>query len=223
MNRILIIAWILAGSCPILCGQTNSSDPAVPYPSCLTLKSSAELAPRSSVISLPLNTKSPNALSPASSPDTVAESSRLRLQGGDRLENAANAYSQEEEFHSMGLRAPLKGRLSPPEAQGLKLSDNAKDVGDRASGGAFASSGQMSLEANPNPAEAALFSRIAREGLLQPPAPEYENDFERKMAVGFRPEIIHLGHVTISSPIITAIARRNPLCLLDPIFLQIGF
>ena len=98
MNRILLMAWILAGACPILCGQTNASSAAVQC--CLS--------------------HSLNTLSPAAHPDTGSESSLLRLQGDGQWENAANAYSREAEFHSPGLRAPPKGHLPSPEAQELK-------------------------------------------------------------------------------------------------------
>jgi hypothetical protein len=195
----------------------------MPYPRYLTLQSSSEFATASPVISLPLNTNSLNALFPDSNAEAAAELSPLPLPGGGPWETAAHAYSREEEFHSLGMRAPPKGHLPPTEARELKLSGGAKAMSDSTPRDAFASSGQMSLEASPNPKEAALFSRIAREGRLQPPAPMYDNDLERKMAEAFRPEIIHLGHVTVSSPIITAIARRNPLCLLDSIILRIEF
>ncbi len=81
--------------------------------------------------------------------------------------------------------------------------------------------GQMSLEGNP--AKTAAPSRIAQEGLLIPPGPAYSNDFERNMAAAFRPEIIHAGHAQIYSSVVTAVARKNPLCLLDATFLHISF
>jgi hypothetical protein len=118
--------------------------------------------------------------------------------------------------------APPQGHLFPPPE--LKLQalpfrpENVSSPLPRQTG-AFSS--QISSEGNP--AQIAVFSRIEREGLLKPQGPTYDSDVERKIAAAFRPEIIHVGHVRITSPIITAIARRNPLCLLDPMVLGISF
>jgi hypothetical protein len=39
----------------------------------------------------------------------------------------------------------------------------------------------------------------------------------------FSPEIVHVGKIPVSASIVTAIKRKNPLCLLNPIFFQISF
>jgi hypothetical protein len=36
----------------------------------------------------------------------------------------------------------------------------------------------------------------------------------------FTPEVVHLGKVPVSCSIVTAIKRKNPLCLLNPYFFQ---
>jgi hypothetical protein len=71
--------------------------------------------------------------------------------------------------------------------------------------------------------DTAVFSRIEREGLLKVPQPVFRSDVAQKIASAFAPQIIHVGHVEIYSSIVNAIARRNPLCLLDPQFLNISF
>ena len=73
------------------------------------------------------------------------------------------------------------------------------------------------------PAQIALFDRIEREGLLKVPGPKYDNDLERRLAGAFQPKIIRWGHAQIECPIVTAIARKNPLCLLCPMILNVSF
>jgi hypothetical protein len=65
-----------------------------------------------------------------------------------------------------------------------------------------------------HPPEDGIISRIGREGLLalRPTVP-----------ASLRPKILHIGHVKIYSPVVTAVARKNPLCLLDATFLNISF
>ena len=81
--------------------------------------------------------------------------------------------------------------------------------------------GQMSLEGNQ--AKTPASKRSEPEGLLNLPGPAYGSDLEPGMAAAFRPEIIRAGHTQIYSSVVTAVARKNPLCLLDPTFLKISF
>ena len=39
----------------------------------------------------------------------------------------------------------------------------------------------------------------------------------------FRPEEFHVGKTTVSCSILTAIKRKNPLCLINPIFLNVSW
>jgi len=39
----------------------------------------------------------------------------------------------------------------------------------------------------------------------------------------FTPEVVHIGKVPVSCTIVTAIKRKNPLCLLNPYFIQISW
>ena len=39
----------------------------------------------------------------------------------------------------------------------------------------------------------------------------------------FRPEEFHIGKTTVSCSILTAIKRKNPLCLINPIFLNVSW
>ena len=79
----------------------------------------------------------------------------------------------------------------------------------------------MKLEGKP--ARIAISSQVVEEGLLQPAGPSYDNDLERNMAAAFKPEIVQRGHTRIYSSVVTAVARKNPFCVLDPTFLEISF
>jgi hypothetical protein len=81
--------------------------------------------------------------------------------------------------------------------------------------------GRMRLEGNQAKTPASKRSEL--EGLLNLPGPAYRNDLEPGMAAAFKPEIIRAGHTQIYSSVVTAVARKNPLCLLDPTFLKISF
>lgn len=74
-----------------------------------------------------------------------------------------------------------------------------------------------------NQTQIALFERIDREGLLKLRETVCDNDFERRVADAFRPQILHIGHVQIYSSVAAAIARKNPLCLADPLFLSVSY
>jgi hypothetical protein len=65
-------------------------------------------------------------------------------------------------------------------------------------------------------------SRLLRSGqfYLTAPEPESENRFVRAAEALWTPEVVKVGKTSISSPIITAVKRKNPLCLLNPLFFQ---
>jgi hypothetical protein len=80
---------------------------------------------------------------------------------------------------------------------------------------------QASLEGNP--ANTAALNRIEQEGLLQHRELTHESQLGSKAAAAVEPEIIHAGRARIYSPIATAIARKNPFCLLDPKLFDISW
>lgn len=63
----------------------------------------------------------------------------------------------------------------------------------------------------------------AHPGLIVPPAPTAKDPVSRGFAAVLRPEPFHLGKTTVSCSVATAIKRRNPLCLLNPIFLNVSW
>ena len=67
-----------------------------------------------------------------------------------------------------------------------------------------------------------LHSRVVRSGEFYLSRPEAKSDNALvRLADGiFRPEIVHIGKIPVSCSLVTAIKRKNPLCLLNPIFFQ---
>jgi hypothetical protein len=51
----------------------------------------------------------------------------------------------------------------------------------------------------------------------------FETTIDRYVNNIFEPEVIHLGKMGLSSSIVTAIKRKNPLCLINPIFFNLSW
>ena len=68
-------------------------------------------------------------------------------------------------------------------------------------------------------------SRIIRSGqfYLSEPEPKSENNLVRAAEAIWSPEVIKLGKTSVSCPLVTAIKRKNPLCLLNPLFFQLSW
>jgi|SRR5579859_1844239 len=68
-------------------------------------------------------------------------------------------------------------------------------------------------------------SRIIRSGqfYLTEPEPKSENSLVRAADAIWSPEVIKLGKTSVSCPLVTAIKRKNPLCLLNPLFFQLSW
>ncbi len=58
---------------------------------------------------------------------------------------------------------------------------------------------------------------------LTVPEPRSENKLVRAAQVIFEPRPVQLGKVKLACPIITAIKKKNPLCLLNPLFVQVSW
>jgi hypothetical protein len=59
--------------------------------------------------------------------------------------------------------------------------------------------------------------------LLRAEEPAFDHGVNRFMDQVFRPEEFHVGKYSVSSSITTAIKRKNPLCLLNPIVFQVSW
>ena len=58
---------------------------------------------------------------------------------------------------------------------------------------------------------------------LEPPPVASDNPLDRVLVDPFTPIGIPVGKTTVSCSVVTAIKRRNPLCLLNPIALNISW
>ncbi len=68
-----------------------------------------------------------------------------------------------------------------------------------------------------------LYRRLEENGYLERPEPPSENLLVRYTDAIFVPDVVRVGKADVRSSILTAIKRRNPLCLLNPAFLQISW
>jgi hypothetical protein len=73
------------------------------------------------------------------------------------------------------------------------------------------------------PVGAALYERLVQQGYFTRRESEIVSPFEHFVETVFVPEVAHLGKVDLSCSILTAIQRKNPLCLLNPIFFQLSW
>src|SRR5690349_2244663 len=62
--------------------------------------------------------------------------------------------------------------------------------------------------------EREAFDRLVRGGYLNAPKPPTDNRLERLLNSTFEPEVLHFHKVSVSCSAITAIKRKNPLCLI---------
>jgi hypothetical protein len=64
----------------------------------------------------------------------------------------------------------------------------------------------------------------ARQFVLVRAEPPPESGFVRAVDAIFSPEVVHLGKTTeLSCSVLTAIKRKNPLCLLNPLVFQLSW
>ena len=81
-------------------------------------------------------------------------------------------------------------------------------------------SGEVSSDNFSSDFERRLFSRIEKGGYLGQRRPAPVKVLDKIVDNIFEPEIIHAGKTTVSCSLVTAIRRKNPLCLINPVFFQ---
>ena len=80
---------------------------------------------------------------------------------------------------------------------------------------------KMTLSTGGDDLDLELYHRLEQEGCFARTPPG--NAVERCFASVFQPEVVHLGKTSFSCTVITAIKRKNPLCLLNPMFLNLSW
>jgi hypothetical protein len=68
-----------------------------------------------------------------------------------------------------------------------------------------------------------IYARLDNEGFFERPLARSENLLDRALDSIVVPEPIKLGKVTASCSVYTAIKRRNPLCLINPMFIHLAW
>ena len=77
---------------------------------------------------------------------------------------------------------------------------------------------QMSLSSQGSDFDQRMYRRLEEGGYLTRMEQPSDNLFVRATDGIFRPEVVHFRKIEISCSLITAIKRKNPLCLINPIF-----
>ena len=70
---------------------------------------------------------------------------------------------------------------------------------------------------------AAMYDRLERQGVFTRPELPTENRLERFAISTFEPEVFHFRKVSVSCSLVTAIKRKNPFCLINPIFFNLSW
>jgi len=81
----------------------------------------------------------------------------------------------------------------------------------------------MSAETREQAGMLRYHERLERTGYLTRPELPSENRLVRLAASTFRPEVFKIGKTSVSCSIVTAIKRKNPLCLLNPFVLTVSW
>jgi hypothetical protein len=80
---------------------------------------------------------------------------------------------------------------------------------------------KLALDAGGDFFNPGLYRQLVEEGCLTQRSPP--SALERRINDIFVPEVIHFRKADLSCSLITAIKRKNPLCLLNPIFLDLSW
>ena len=128
------------------------------------------------------------------------------------------------ELRRIPALAPQTDRVAQehsPVAAGLERTAIAASINNQTSE-SLAATNEVSLVSTEfDGVEAALYERLLRQGYFNRPTIASSTASGQWAEVVFSPEFFHWGKVDVSCSVLTAIQRRNPLCLLNPIFFQL--
>jgi hypothetical protein len=129
-------------------------------------------------------------------------------------------YSILPESHlRIGYTERLASRSDPRDGQ---VSLNSLPAETRSAGLNIPGSAPFVLSADPGGGEVQRYYLRQPDFGLIPPARVSKNLMVRACDSVFRPEEFHVGRTTtVSCSVLTAIKRKNPLCLLNPIILHV--
>ena len=119
------------------------------------------------------------------------------------------------------LRFSLREEVQPvPESGRLRLTPTNGPSGEPYSASASRDRG---LDAGfSNPVEQHVY-RMLDEGGYLTPAKRPDSPIQRGIDAIWEPEVFQVGRVKMSCAVATAVKRKNPLCLLTPLFFQMNW
>ena len=222
LNRIYLLPCILYLPCSLASGQTEIPSAPAPLVPSLALDMPSEPKQGQPAVCLSATTNSSFGLSLLPRTDNPLES-QIEHEGKEAAEKSPLPLPDKPMKAATPASAP--GSLLFPRAEWkwVELPVRPEDVVKPPAPPRNAEMVPFQSNREMDPDRMALVERLRGAGLLEPPRPQYDSEFERAVARSFRPEIIHIGHAQFSCSLITAIARKNPFCLLDPSFLGISF
>ena len=120
-------------------------------------------------------------------------------------------------------RATADDQSDTPKSE-TRLSQTGMTFSIDSSGSEHAPSSEaMSVETRERAIMLRYHERLERGGYLTRPEPPSDNLLVRFADSTFRPEVFKIGKTSLSCSIVTAIKRKNPLCLLNPIVLNLSW
>lgn len=197
MKKLLVLAGTLRFGC-LVCAQTN-----------------APLAPLD-WFALPAAT-------------LKANDSATALRDDDTSQTATSVTRTEAMPGAVDVRlSALSGRTEPPETTAFPKRDREDDSSATVRRSATYDSAQtlgeeFSIRMAEADFDARLHERFVRGGYLNRPDGPSDNLLVRATDAIFTPEVVRFRKVEVSCSILTAIKRKNPLCLLSPIFLNVSW
>jgi hypothetical protein len=88
---------------------------------------------------------------------------------------------------------------------------------------ATATTPEVALSSFESDFEYSVYLRMDKLGVFDRPELPSDSLIERSLNAVFAPEVIQIRKVAITSSLITAIKRRNPLCLLNPMVFNLSW
>ena len=199
MNRIS--CFLFAICCLNSFGQTNSTTDIKRSHRDDATEETLEKSQNSSVTNLPMDSRSID----------VSQLKHYFIVPCPKLRPPTEEPEDSLDFDMMATNQVsfLKRPLSEPE-----LADNSDNP-------SYAFSYRRS-DLFPGRIDPELYKRLEAYGCLTPHSPPPDNAFTRAMRI-FEPEVVHIGQFDVACSIITAIKRKNPLCLLNPMVLNVAW
>jgi hypothetical protein len=106
----------------------------------------------------------------------------------------------------------------------LPPADNSKlSPGEPWANSSIGNSFQLGISNDRSRSFAMQYERLERGGYLTRRELPTENRLYRFVNTTSEPEVTHLGKASMSCSLITALKKKNPLCLIDPIFFHLSW